>query len=293
MLKKFIFSGFKYTFSRQHFKEGSSHINTEARFSIKQSVENINYDQSLTIFIAVMKQNPGKLYIVPTPIGNLQDITLRAIEVLKSVDYIAAEDKRVTGVLLKTFDIHTPMISYHQHNENHQAKNIVELILQNKSIAIVSDAGTPGISDSVYEAVNMAIKNGITVETLPGAVAFIPALINSGFPTHRFCFEGFLPLKKGRKTRWQELRQEKRTIVLYESPHRLLKTLQEIELYLGKESEISVSREISKMFEETLRGTVVELIQHFEHKKPKGEFVIVIHRMNCQDGEEETKNINL
>jgi 16S rRNA (cytidine1402-2'-O)-methyltransferase len=235
-----------------------------------------------------MEQNPKKLYIVPTPIGNLQDITFRAIEVLKSVDYIAAEDKRVTGILLKHFDIHTPMINYHQHNENHQGKNIVELILQGKSIAIVSDAGTPGISDSVYEVVNIAIEKGIFVETLPGAVAFIPALINSGFPTHRFAFEGFLPLKKGRKTRWQMLQKEERTIILYESPHRLLRTLQEIEFYLGKETKISISREISKLFEETLRGTVTQLIQHFEHKKPKGEFVIVLHKTAYQNTDEES-----
>lgn len=232
-----------------------------------------------------MEKNIQKLYIVPTPIGNLQDITLRAIKVLQSVDYIAAEDKRVTGVLLKNYDIHTPLISYHQHNEDHQAKNIIELILQGKSIAIVSDAGTPGISDSVYEVVNRAIENDIIVETLPGAVAFIPALINSGFPTHRFCFEGFLPLKKGRKSRWEELQQEKRTIILYESPHRLLKTLQEIELYLGKETKISISREISKLFEETLRGTITDMIHHFEQKKPKGEFVIVIYRLNKENTE--------
>lgn len=235
---------------------------------------------------AVMEHNPKKLYIVPTPIGNLQDITLRAIEVLKSVDYIAAEDKRVTGILLKHFDIHTPIISYHQHNEVHQAENITELILQGKSIAVVSDAGTPGISDAAYKVVNAAIEKGIVVETLPGAVAFIPALINSGFSTHRFCFEGFLPHKKGRKTRWQELQKETRTVILYESPHRLLKTLQEIELYLGKDTKISISREISKLFEETLRGTVTEIIQHFEHKKPKGEFVIVIQKTTHQDTNE-------
>lgn len=227
-----------------------------------------------------MKHSHQKLYIVPTPIGNLQDITLRAIEVLKSVDYIAAEDKRVTGILLKHFDIHTPMISYHQHNETHQAKNIIELILQGKSIALVSDAGTPGVSDAAYEVVNYAIENGIQIETLPGAVAFIPALINSGFPTHRFCFEGFLPLKKGRKSRWEALQNEERTIVLYESPHRLLKTLQEIEEYLGKETLLSISREISKLYEETLRGTVTELIYHFQDKTPKGEFVIVIHKIS-------------
>jgi len=226
-----------------------------------------------------MNHKIQKLYIVPTPIGNLRDMTFRAVEVLKSVDYIAAEDKRVTGILLKHFDIHTPMISYHQHNESHQAKNIVELIMQGKSIAIVSDAGTPGISDAVYEVVNTAIDNGVEIETLPGAVAFVPALVNSGFPTHRFCFEGFLPLKKGRKTRWEQLQKEERTIVLYESPHRLLKTLEEIEFYLGKETKISISREISKLFEETLRGTVTELIAHFKHKNPKGEFVIVIQKV--------------
>lgn len=225
-----------------------------------------------------MEQKLKKLYIVPTPIGNLKDITLRAIEILKYVDYIAAEDKRVTGILLKQYGIHTPMISYHQHNENYQAKNIIELILKGKSIAIVSDAGTPGISDSAYEVVNLAIEHHIEIETLPGTTAFVPALVNSGFPTHRFCFEGFLPHKKGRKTRWEQLQKEDRTIILYESPHRLLKTLQEIEFYLGKDTKISVSREISKLFEQTLRGTVTELIQHFEQKKPKGEFVIVIYR---------------
>lgn len=239
-----------------------------------------------------MEQNQKKLYIVPTPIGNLQDITLRAIEVLKSVNYIAAEDKRVTGILLKHFGIHTPVISYHQHNEVHQAKNIIELILQGKSVAIVSDAGTPGISDAAYIVVNAAIENNITVETLPGAVAFVPALINSGFATHRFCFEGFLPHKKGRKTRWEELQQETRTIVLYESPHRLLKTLQEIEVYLGKETTVSISREISKLFEETLRGSVTELIQHFEQHKPKGEFVIVIQRNTEKNIDNNEPNLN-
>ncbi|MCS7075155.1 MAG: 16S rRNA (cytidine(1402)-2'-O)-methyltransferase [Bacteroidia bacterium] len=220
----------------------------------------------------------GKLYIVPTPIGNLQDITLRAISVLKSVDYIAAEDTRVTSILLKTYGITTQIISYHQHNEVHQTEYIIKLIQQGKSIAVVSDAGTPGISDAAYTVVNAAIENNITVETLPGAVAFVPALINSGFPTHRFCFEGFLPIKKGRKARWLELQNEKRTIILYESPHRLLKTLQEIEIYLGGQVKVSISREISKVFEETLRGTVSSLIQHFERHTPRGEFVIVIHK---------------
>ncbi|MCS7028714.1 MAG: 16S rRNA (cytidine(1402)-2'-O)-methyltransferase [Bacteroidia bacterium] len=220
----------------------------------------------------------GKLYIVPTPIGNLQDITLRAIAILKIVDYIAVEDTRITNILLKTYGIQTPMISYHQHNEDYQASHIIKLIKEGKNVAIVSDAGTPGISDAAYTVVNAAIENQIVVETLPGPVAFIPALINSGFPTHRFCFEGFLPLKKGRKARWAELQNETRTIVLYESPHRLLKTLREIEIYLGKTVRVSVSREISKVFEQTIRGNITELIEHFEQHPPKGEFVIVIHK---------------
>ncbi len=218
----------------------------------------------------------GKLYLVPTPIGNLEDITLRALRILKEVDLVLAEDTRTSAPMLKHFDIHQKVFSHHQHNEHQSSGEIIRFLKEGKNIALISDAGTPAISDPGFYLVREAIKNEIAVECLPGATAFVPALVNSGFPTDRFCFEGFLPLKKGRQTRYKLLAQEDRTIILYESPHRLLKTLDEMATYFGAERQISVSRELTKMFEETVRGTVTEVKTYFETHPLKGEFVICV-----------------
>jgi 16S rRNA (cytidine1402-2'-O)-methyltransferase len=220
----------------------------------------------------------GKLFLVPTPIGNLEDITLRAIRVLKEADVILAEDTRTSAPLLKHFDIHQKVYAHHQHNEHQSSGEIVRLLKEGKNIALISDAGTPAISDPGFYLVREALKHELDVECLPGATAFVPALVNSGFPTDRFCFEGFLPLKKGRQTRYKQLALEERTLILYESPHRLLKTLEEFVTYFGEDRLISVSRELTKMFEETVRGTVSEVKTHFETHAIKGEFVI------CVDG---------
>ena len=218
----------------------------------------------------------GKLYLVPTPIGNLEDITFRAIRILKEVDLILAEDTRTSAPLLKHFDIHQKVFSHHQHNEHQSSNEIIKFLKEGKNIALISDAGTPAISDPGFYLVREALKNEIAVECLPGATAFVPALVNSGFPTDRFCFEGFLPLKKGRQTRYKTLATEERTIILYESPHRLMKTLDEMATYFGTERQISVSRELTKMFEETIRGTVAEVKLYFETHPVKGEFVICV-----------------
>jgi len=218
----------------------------------------------------------GKLYLVPTPIGNLEDITLRALRILKEVDLVLAEDTRTSAPMLKHFDIHQKVFSHHQHNEHQSSGEIIRFLKEGKNIALISDAGTPAISDPGFYLVREAIKNEIAVECLPGPTAFVPALVNSGFPTDRFCFEGFLPLKKGRQTRYKLLAQEDRTIILYESPHRLLKTLEEMATYFGAERQISVSRELTKMFEETVRGTVGEVKAYFETHPLKGEFVICV-----------------
>ncbi len=218
----------------------------------------------------------SKLYIVPTPVGNLEDITFRALRILKEVDLILAEDTRTTGILLKHFDIKNKMQSHHKFNEHQHVRNIALRIKSGESIALVSDAGTPGISDPGFLLVRECISQGVEVETLPGATAFVPALVNSGMPSDRFCFEGFLPQKKGRQTRLKELAKENRTIILYESPFRLLKTITQLSDFMGEEREISVSREISKKFEETVRGTIKEIISHFTVNEPRGEFVIII-----------------
>src|SRR5471030_2336759 len=207
---------------------------------------------------------PGKLYLVPTPIGNLEDITLRALRILKEVDLILAEDTRTSAPMLKHFDIHQKVFSHHQHNEHQSSNEIIRFLKDGKNIALISDAGTPAISDPGFYLVREALKNELDVECLPGATAFVPALVNSGFPTDRFCFEGFLPLKKGRQTRYKQLAEEERTIILYESPHRFLKTLDELVIYFGGERQISVSRELTKLFEETVRGTVTEVKAYFE-----------------------------
>ncbi len=219
----------------------------------------------------------SKLYLVPTPIGNLQDMTLRAIEVLKNVDLILAEDTRNSGKLLKHFEISTPVQSHHQHNEHQTVERLVNRIKQGETMALISDAGTPAISDPGFLLSRACIEAGVEVDCLPGATAFVPALVNSGFPSDRFVFEGFLPVKKGRQTRLIQLAEEPRTIIIYESPHRLVKTLEQIAIYFGKERAVSVSREITKLHEETVRGIVTEVKEYFEKKPVKGEIVIVIN----------------
>jgi 16S rRNA (cytidine1402-2'-O)-methyltransferase len=220
--------------------------------------------------------NQGILFIVPTPIGNLEDITLRAIRVLKEVDLIIAEDTRQSLKLLNHFEIKKTIQSYHMHNEHKVLQRYVDEILGGKNIALVSDAGTPAISDPGFLLVRECLKNNIKVDCLPGATAFVPALVKSGLPADSFCFEGFLPEKKGRQTMLKKLCEEERTIILYESPHRLLKTLKQFIEYFGAERQISVSRELTKTFEETVNGTIQEVLTHFENNIVKGEFVIVI-----------------
>ncbi|HWV28545.1 MAG TPA: 16S rRNA (cytidine(1402)-2'-O)-methyltransferase [Dyadobacter sp.] len=217
-----------------------------------------------------------KLYIVPTPIGNLEDITLRAINVLKSVDAVLAEDTRTSGNLLKHLGISKPLQSYHIHNEHQTVARVVERIRKGETLALVSDAGTPAVSDPGFLLVRACIREGLPVECLPGPTAFVPALVNSGLPSDRFTFEGFLPHKKGRQTRLQNLANEERTMIFYESPHRLVKALQQFAEHFGVDRQVSVSRELTKMFEENVRGTVTEVIAHFGNKTVKGEIVIVV-----------------
>src|SRR5688500_11286205 len=216
------------------------------------------------------------LYLVPTPIGNLKDITLRAIEVLKEVDVILAEDTRTTSHLLNHYQITKPLSPYHQHNEHKVLQHLVSQLLEGKKIAVVTDAGTPGISDPAFLLVRECIKVDIKVECLPGATAFVPALVNSGIPANRFCFEGFLPVKKGRQSLLKRLAEEERTLIFYESPLRLVKTLEEFITYFGQERQCCVSRELSKMFEENKRGSLQEVADHFKNKTVKGEIVIVV-----------------
>ncbi len=223
----------------------------------------------------------GRLILVPTPVGNLEDITLRAVRVLGEVDGIIAEDTRVSGRLMQHLGIHKPFIPFHAHNEHRVLEDIIGRLNLGNTYALVSDAGTPGISDPGFLLVRACVKAGIPVETLPGPTAFVPALVNSGLPCDRFVFEGFLPVKKGRRTRLEQLADEARTIVIYESPHRILRTLSDLASVLGPERPASFSREISKLHEETLRGTLAELATHFKDKEPRGEFVV------CVGGKEE------
>ena len=218
----------------------------------------------------------GKLYLVPTPIGNLEDITFRAVRILKEVDLILAEDTRTSAPLLKHFGIDKKMFSHHQHNEHKSVTEIIRFLKEGKQIALISDAGTPAISDPGFLLVREALKNDLAVECLPGATAFVPALVNSGLSADRFTFEGFLPVKKGRQTRLKELVTEERTMIFYESPHRLLKTLTEFIQYFGAERQASVSRELTKLFEETVRGTLTDIKLHFENNTLKGEFVMCV-----------------
>ena len=218
----------------------------------------------------------SKLYIIPTPIGNLEDITLRAIRLLKEVNLVLAEDTRTSNKLFAKYNIETPLASFHMHNEHEVLSKYIARLKEGECFALISDAGTPAISDPGFLLVRECVKEGIEVDCLPGATAFVPALVNSGLPNDKFVFEGFLPVKKGRQTRLKILSDEARTMVFYESPHRLVKTLQQFVEYFGADRKVSVSREISKMFEETIRGTAAEVVLHFEHKQPKGEFVIVV-----------------
>ena len=222
----------------------------------------------------------GKLYLVPTPIGNLEDITLRAIRILKEVDFILAEDTRTSGKLLQHFDIVTPMQSHHMHNEHRTVDTLVKRLKGDETIALISDAGTPAISDPGFLLTRACVENNIEVECLPGATAFVPALVNSGLPNDRFVFEGFLPVKKGRQTRLEFLAEETRTMVFYESPHKLLKTLGHFSEYFGVDRPVSISRELTKLYEETVRGTVMEVLDYYTTKPPKGEIVIVVAGKN-------------
>lgn len=218
----------------------------------------------------------GILYIVPTPVGNLEDITLRALRVLRESDLVLAEDTRTTGLLLKHYDIHNQLVSHHKFNEHGTSAGIVERLKSGQTIALVSDAGTPGISDPGFFLVREAVNAGIEVQCLPGATAFVPALVSSGLPDDRFCFEGFLPQKKGRQTRLTSLADEQRTMVFYESPYRLVKTLEQLGEVMGSDRRACVAREISKMHEECVRGTLAELVAHFTATPPRGEIVIVV-----------------
>ncbi|MBR2456150.1 MAG: 16S rRNA (cytidine(1402)-2'-O)-methyltransferase [Bacteroidaceae bacterium] len=218
----------------------------------------------------------GKLYVVPTPVGNLEDMTFRAIRVLKEADLILAEDTRTSSVLMKHYEIKNPMMSHHKFNEHKTVEGIVSRILAGQTVALVSDAGTPAISDPGFLVVRECVRNGIEVQCLPGATAFVPALVSSGLPNDRFCFEGFLPQKKGRQTRLQSLQEEKRTMIFYESPYRLVKTLTQFAEYYGADRQVAVCREISKIHEECVRGSLTEVIAHFTAHEPKGEIVVVL-----------------
>ena len=218
----------------------------------------------------------GKLYLVPTPIGNLEDMTLRAIRVLKEADVILAEDTRTSGKLLQHFEIDTPMQSHHMHNEHKTVDNLVKRMLAGETIALISDAGTPAISDPGFLLTRACVQHNIEVDCLPGATAFVPALVNSGLPNDKFVFEGFLPAKKGRQTRLKLLAEETRTMIFYESPHKILKSLGNFVTYFGADRPVSVSRELTKLYEETVRGTAEEVLKHYTEKPAKGEIVIIV-----------------
>ena len=218
----------------------------------------------------------SKLYLVPTPIGNLEDMTFRAIRILKEVDFILAEDTRTSGKLLKHYEIATQMHSHHMHNEHRSVQGVVNRIKNGETCALISDAGTPAISDPGFLLTRACVENNIEVDCLPGATAFVPALVNSGLPNDKFIFEGFLPVKKGRQTRFLLLAEETRTMIFYESPHKLVKTLGHFVAYFGADRQVSVSRELTKMFEETIRGTATEVLAHYTNKPPKEEIVVIV-----------------
>ena len=218
----------------------------------------------------------GILYIVPTPVGNMEDMTFRAVRILKEVDLVLAEDTRTSGILLKHYDIKNNLMSHHKFNEHGTSAGVVSRLLAGENVALISDAGTPGISDPGFFLVREAVRAGVEVQCLPGATAFVPALVSSGLPCDRFAFEGFLPQKKGRQTKLESLKEEERTMIFYESPYRLVKTLQQFAETYGGERQVSVCREISKVHEESVRGTLDEVIAHFKEKEPKGEIVIIL-----------------
>ena len=222
----------------------------------------------------------GKLYLVPTPIGNLEDMTFRALRILKEVDCILAEDTRTSGKLLKHFEIDTPMQSHHMHNEHKTVNPIIDRLKNGETFALISDAGTPAISDPGFLLSRACIENDIDIECLPGSTAFVPALVNSGLPNDKFVFEGFLPVKKGRQTRLKLLSEETRTMVFYESPHKLIKTLTNFVEYFGETRTVSVSRELTKLYQETIRGTAKEVLDHYTQKPPKGEIVIIVEGLH-------------
>lgn len=232
----------------------------------------------------------GMLYIVPTPVGNMEDMTLRAIRILKEADVVLAEDTRTSGILLKHFDIHNQLLSHHKFNEHGTSAGIVQRLLGGQTVALISDAGTPGISDPGFFLVREAVRAGVEVQCLPGATAFVPALVSSGLPCDRFAFEGFLPQKKGRQTKLESLRDEQRTMIFYESPYRLVKTLQQFADVYGADRQVSVCREISKVHEESVRGTLAEVISHFQERAPKGEIVIVLAGKDNKETRNETEN---
>lgn len=232
----------------------------------------------------------GNLYLIPTPVGNMEDMTFRAIRLLKEADLILAEDTRTSGILMKHYGIHKPLVAHHKFNEHGTSAGIVERLKAGQTICLVTDAGTPGISDPGFYLVREAIAAGIEVQTLPGATAFVPALVSSGIPCDKFCFEGFLPQKKGRQTRLEQLATEQRTMIFYESPYRLLKTLQQFAEYYGEERQVSVCREISKIHEESVRGTLAEVIAHFTATPPKGEIVIIL--AGCEEVKTKQKSKN-
>ena len=231
----------------------------------------------------------GKLYVVPTPVGNLEDMTFRAIRILKEADLILAEDTRTSGILLKHFEIKNALQSHHKFNEHQTVEGVINRLKAGDTVALISDAGTPGISDPGFLVVRECVRNGIEVQTLPGATAFVPALVSSGLPDERFCFEGFLPQKKGRQTRLNALADEARTMIFYESPFRLVKTLTQFAEVFGKDRPVSVCREISKIHEESVRGTLEEVIAHFTQTEPRGEIVIVVGGKEKASGACETK----
>jgi len=228
----------------------------------------------------------GTLYIVPTPVGNMEDMTFRAIRILKEVDVVLAEDTRTSGILLNHFDIKNHLLSHHKFNEHGTSAAIVERLQAGQNVALISDAGTPGISDPGFFLVREAVRAGIEVQTLPGATAFVPALVSSALPCDRFAFEGFLPQKKGRQTKLQALKDEERTMIFYESPYRLVKTLQQFAEVFGPERRVSVCREISKIHEESVRGTLTEVASHFQEHEPKGEIVIVVAGADTKETKE-------
>lgn len=232
--------------------------------------------QNLSTFAILRFKKMGMLYVVPTPVGNMEDMTFRAIRILKEADLILAEDTRTSGILLKHYEIKNTMQSHHKFNEHKTVEGIVNRIKAGETVALISDAGTPGISDPGFLVVRECVKNGIEVQCLPGATAFVPALVSSGLPDERFCFEGFLPQKKGRMTRLNALAEEPRTMIFYESPYRLLKTLTQFQEIFGADRQVSVCREISKVHEESVRGTLQEVVAHFTATEPRGEIVIIL-----------------